>query len=70
MKKIKYIVRLSEEEQAQLEAIVHKGKCAARKQTRARILLKAAADVPTKDIVRALVGCVRRNGVSRTPAFR
>jgi transposase len=54
MKKIKYIVRLSEEEQVQLEAIVHKGKCAARKQTRARILLKAAAAIPTKDIMQAL----------------
>ena len=37
----KFIVRLSVEERSQLEAIVAKGKAAARKLTRARILLKA-----------------------------
>jgi len=37
----KFIVRLSVEERSQLEAIVTKGKAAARKLTRARILLKA-----------------------------
>jgi hypothetical protein len=37
----KFIVRLSVEERGQLEAIVAKGKAAARKLTRARILLKA-----------------------------
>jgi hypothetical protein len=37
----KFIVRLSVEERSQLEALVAKGKAAARKLTRARILLKA-----------------------------
>ena len=37
----KFIVRLSVEERARLEAIIAKGKAAARKVTRARILLKA-----------------------------
>jgi hypothetical protein len=37
----KFIVRLTAEERSQLEAIVAKGKVAARKLTRARILLKA-----------------------------
>ncbi len=37
----KFIVRLSGEERGQLEALVAKGKAAARKLTRARILLKA-----------------------------
>ena len=37
----RFIVRLSVEERAQLEAIIAKGKTAARKLTRARILLKA-----------------------------
>jgi len=37
----RYIVRLSVEEREQLEALVAKGKAAARKLTRARILLKA-----------------------------
>lgn len=41
----KYVVDLSEEEQAQLEALVRKGKSSARKQTRARILLKANQDM-------------------------
>ena len=40
---IKYRVTLSEEEVEMLEALLRKGKSAARKQTRARILLKAAA---------------------------
>jgi hypothetical protein len=35
----KFIVRLSVEERSQLEALVAKGKAAARKLTRARILL-------------------------------
>jgi hypothetical protein len=37
----KFIVRLSVEERGQLESLVAKGKAAARKLTRARILLKA-----------------------------
>jgi Homeodomain-like domain len=37
----RFIVRLSVEERSQLEAIIAKGKTAARKLTRARILLKA-----------------------------
>jgi hypothetical protein len=37
----KFVVRLSVEERGKLEALVAKGKVAARKQTRARILLKA-----------------------------
>ena len=37
----KFVVRLSVEERGQLEVIVTKGKAAARKLTRARILLKA-----------------------------
>jgi hypothetical protein len=37
----KFVVRLSVEERGELEAIVAKGKVAARKLTRARILLKA-----------------------------
>jgi len=37
----RFVVRLSVEERAQLESLVAKGKAAARKLTRARILLKA-----------------------------
>jgi DNA-binding transcriptional LysR family regulator len=37
----KFVVRLSEEERQQLESLLAKGKAAARKLTRARILLKA-----------------------------
>lgn len=37
----KYVVRLSPEERSELEALVRKGKSAARKLTKARILLKA-----------------------------
>ena len=42
MAAIKYRVTLTAEETKELESLVHKGKSAARKQTRARILLKAA----------------------------
>ena len=38
----RFIVRLSAEEREQLEALVAKGKAAARKLTRARILLRAS----------------------------
>ena len=37
----RFIVRLSSEERAQLESLVAKGKAAARRLTRARVLLKA-----------------------------
>ena len=37
----KFVVRLSVEERGTLESLVAKGKAAARKLTRARILLKA-----------------------------
>ena len=37
----KYIITLTKDERTQLEAMVAKGKAAARKLTRARILLKA-----------------------------
>ena len=36
-------ITLTDDEVEMLEAMLHKTKCAARKQTRARILLKAAA---------------------------
>lgn len=42
MPALKYRVMLMDDERAALEALVTKGKCAARTQTRARILLKAA----------------------------
>ena len=50
----KYKVNLSEEEKLHLQAVLRKGKSAARKQTRARILLKAADGVLDKDIMKAL----------------
>ncbi|HEY8218995.1 MAG TPA: helix-turn-helix domain-containing protein [Methylobacter sp.] len=50
----KYKVSLTDDEKHQLEALVHRGKSAARSQTRARILLKAAAGVHDKDITHAL----------------
>ena len=37
----KYIVRLTEEERADLESLIHKGKVAAHKRLHAEILLKA-----------------------------
>jgi len=40
----KYVVRLTEEERTELEALVKTGKVAARKRQRAHILLKADAD--------------------------
>ena len=50
MRQPKYIVDLSKEEQSELEALVHKGISSARKQTRARILLKANAGMPVQEI--------------------
>lgn len=67
----KYVVRLSEEERATLEAIVNRGKVAATKRRRAQILLKADAGAegsgPTNehvaealDVGRATVNRVRK----------
>jgi transposase len=42
---VKYIVRLSVAERERLEELVHKGKVAAAKRTRAHLLLKADANV-------------------------
>ena len=53
MKKI-YRVALSEEEQAELRALISKGKTSARKVTRARILLLAHAGEKDAAIARAL----------------
>ncbi len=54
MPAIKYRVTLAEDEKTELEALLKKGKSAARKQTRARILLKAAAGCRDEEIVQAL----------------
>lgn len=54
MPAIKYRVTLSDEEVEMLEALLRKGKSAARKQTRARILLKAAAGCKDAEIMSAL----------------
>lgn len=54
MPAIKYRVTLSADEVKHLEGLLHKGKSAARKQTRARILLKAALGYTDAQIVEAL----------------
>ena len=54
MPAIKYKVNLTDDEKFQLEALVHKGSSAARSQTRARILLKAALGVQDKNIILAM----------------
>lgn len=54
MPAIKYRVTLTEEEVEMLESLLRKGKSAARKQTRARILLKAAAGCKDGEIMEAL----------------
>lgn len=54
MPAIKYRVILTPEEVEMLEALLSKGKSAARKQTRARILLKAAAGCKDAAIMEAL----------------
>ena len=51
MPAIKYRVTLSDDEVEMLEALLRKGKSAARKQTRARILLKAAAGCKDAEIM-------------------
>ena len=66
MKKV-YKVVLSDEEGAELQALISKGKTSARKLTRARILLLAHAGEKDTAIVRALqtsvstVECTRKN---------
>ena len=54
MPAIKYRVMLTDDEVEMLEALLRKGKSAARKQTRARILLKAAAGSKDAQIMEAL----------------
>jgi len=54
MPTIKYRVTLSEEEVEMQESLLRKGKSAARKQTRARILLKAATGGQDAEIMEAL----------------
>ena len=54
MPAIKYKVSLSEDEKQYLQALIRKGTSAARSQTRARILLKAAEGVQDKAIIEAL----------------
>ena len=54
MPAIKYKVNLSDDEKLQLKAVLSRGKSAARSQTRARILLKAASGLQDKDIIEAL----------------
>ncbi len=54
MPAIKYRVTLSDEEVEMLESLLRKGKSAARKQTRARILLKAATGCKDTEIMGAL----------------
>ena len=54
MPPIKYRVTLTEDEVEMLEGLLRKGKSAARKQTRARILLKAAAGCRDAAIMEAL----------------
>ena len=54
MPAIKYRGSLTEEEKEMLESLLRKGKSAARKQTRARILLKAAAGSKDAEIMEAL----------------
>ncbi len=54
MPTIKYRVTLSEDEVNMLETLLRKGKSPARKQTRARILLKAAGGCKDTQIMEAL----------------
>lgn len=54
MPTIKYRVTLTDDEVEMLETLLRKGKSAARKQTRARILLKAAAGCKDAAITEAL----------------
>lgn len=63
MKRPKYVVELSAEERSQLEAMLRKGKSSARRQARARILLKADEGMLNQDIMQAL-------DVSETMVYR
>lgn len=54
MPAIKYQLALGEDEKTELEALLKKGKSAAHKQTRARILLKAATGCRDEKIVQVL----------------
>lgn len=54
MSAIKYKVNLTDDEKLHLEALLQKGKSAARSQTQARILLKSAGGLQDKDIINAL----------------
>jgi len=54
MPALKYRVTLTEDEKEMLEGLRRKGKNAARKQTRARILLKSAEGCSVDEIVKAL----------------
>lgn len=54
MPAIRYKVSLSEDEKQHLQALIHKSTSAARSQTRARILLKAAEGVQDKAIIETL----------------
>ena len=65
MPAIKYRVTLTEEEVEMLESLLRKGKSAARKQTRARILLKAAAGSRDAEIMEALAVSAARVGKIR-----
>jgi transposase len=65
MPAIKYRVTLSEKEVTELEALLRKGKSAARKQTRARILLKAAAGCKDTEIIEALAVSATMIGKAR-----
>ncbi len=50
----KYVVKLSEEEREELKQLISRGKSSARKQTRARILLKADEGLKDREIVAAM----------------
>jgi len=50
----KYVVNLSDDEREQLRALLRGGTSSARKQTRARVLLKADAGLTDEDIVAAI----------------
>lgn len=69
MPAIKYKVTLTNDEVNTLNSLLSKGKSAARKQTRARILLKAAAGCKDAEIMEALaisasmVGKIRKRCV-------
>lgn len=63
MKQPKYVVELSAAERSQLESMLRRGKSSARRQARARILLKADEGMLNQDIMQAL-------DVSETMVYR